>query len=421
MNEPGMSEDNKTSKQQQTRGHKTHPSLQISRKTKHSYHGMSSSSEEEEITQDVNENKWQQVKNTKRMKVNQPVSHNITLTNKYSQLGIEDDERTTTKDNEYTIPKPPPVFVYGVINYHDMVQNLNSIALAEEYTTKTLANNTIKINCHTPDTYRKLVRYMREKNIVYHTYQLKENRAFRVVIKHLHFSTNPKDIEQELNNAGHRVRNILNSRSRLTKEPLNIFFIDLEPATNNKDVYKLARLQNQSIVVEPPRKTNGIPQCMRCQQYGHTRSYCNKPYVCVKCGGPHSTQSCTKTKDTPAKCVFCAGAHPANYRGCEYYRNLQKQPNNANNRQNFQHTEPFHSQSAQKRPGLSYSEALKGTRNQEPHSTHTGEGREDSSTDLTTTQLLTKVLEDFKAMFHQLTQQNSMILNMLSTLISKIH
>jgi hypothetical protein len=29
---------------------------------------------------------------------------------------------------------------------------------------------------------------------------------------------------------GHKVRNVLNARSRLTKEPLNLFFVDLEPA-----------------------------------------------------------------------------------------------------------------------------------------------------------------------------------------------
>jgi hypothetical protein len=348
-------------------------------------------------------------------------SHNITLTNKYSQLDIEDEESTTTKETENKIPKPPPIFVYGVIDYQDMIHNLSSIVKIEQYSTKTLVNNTIKINCHTPDTYRKLVRYMREKNIVYHTYQLKENRAFSVVIKHLHFSTNPKEIEQELNNEGHKVRNILNSRSRMTKEPLNVFFIDLEPAANNKDIYKLVRLQNQTIVVEPPRKTNGIPQCMRCQQYGHTRSYCNKPHVCVKCGGSHSTQSCTKSKNTPAKCVFCGGAHPANYRGCEHYHSLLKRPNNTNNRLNIQHNEPTQSQPTQLRPGLSYSEALKGTRNQEPNITHTGAVREDISNGLTTTQFLSKVLDEFKAMFQQLTQQNSMILNMLSTLISKIH
>jgi hypothetical protein len=135
---------------------------------------------------------------------------------------------------------------------------------------------------------------MREKNIIHHTYQPKQNRAFRVSIKHLHYSANLKEIEQELNMEGYKARNILNARSRLTKEPVNLFFVDLEPATNNKDIYKIVKIQNKAIEIQAPRKVKGIAQCMRCQQYGHTKSFCNRPYVSVKCGGSHSTQSCKK-------------------------------------------------------------------------------------------------------------------------------
>jgi hypothetical protein len=115
-----------------------------------------------------------------------------------------------------------------------MVHNLHSIVEIGQYTTQILAVDTVRIDSHTLDTYRKLVRYMCEKNIIQHTYQPKENRVFRIVIKHLHYSANLKEIEQELNMEGHKVRNILNTRTRLTKEPLNLFFVDLEPATNNR-------------------------------------------------------------------------------------------------------------------------------------------------------------------------------------------
>jgi hypothetical protein len=88
---------------------------------------------------------------------------------------------------------------------------------------------------------------MREKNIIHQKNQPKENRAYRVDSKHLHHSTNLKEIEQELNMVGHKVINILNARSRLTKEPLNLFFVDLKPATNNKDIYKMVKIQNKTI------------------------------------------------------------------------------------------------------------------------------------------------------------------------------
>jgi len=58
-----------------------------------------------------------------------------------------------------------------------MIKRIRAIAKDEQYCTKSLANKVIKINCMTPETYRKLVKYLKENNIFYHTYQLKEERA----------------------------------------------------------------------------------------------------------------------------------------------------------------------------------------------------------------------------------------------------
>jgi hypothetical protein len=56
-----------------------------------------------------------------------------------------------------------------------------------------MADNTIKLICTTPETYRKLVGFLKDKNIVHHTYKLEEERAFRVEIKYLHHSVNTKE------------------------------------------------------------------------------------------------------------------------------------------------------------------------------------------------------------------------------------
>jgi hypothetical protein len=79
-----------------------------------------------------------------------------------------------------------------------------------------------------------MVREFKAQQIYHHTYQLKEERAFRIVIRYLHHSTNIEDIKQELAELGHRVRNIINILHKSTKEPLNLFFVDLEPAPNKK-------------------------------------------------------------------------------------------------------------------------------------------------------------------------------------------
>jgi len=163
----------------------------------------------------------------------------------------------------------------------------------EQYFTKSMANNVIKLTSFTPDTYRSLIKHFKENGIFSHTYQLKEERAYRVVLKYLHHSTDVKNIRQELLEMGHVARNIINAHHKQTKEPLNLFFVDLEPADNNKDVYNITALQNKIILIEPPwANKKHVPQCVRCQQHGHTRTYCNKPYACVKYGGPHNSSDC---------------------------------------------------------------------------------------------------------------------------------
>jgi hypothetical protein len=168
-----------------------------------------------------------------------------------------------------------------------------------------MANSVVKITCLTPETYRAVIKHLKETDVYYHTYQLQEERAYRVVLKYLHHTTEVEDIKQDLLQQGHVARNIVNADHRVSKEPLNLFFVDLEPAKNNKEVYKITAIQNKIIHIEPPRTNkHHIPQCARCQQYENTRSYCNRPYAFIKCGGhlviPGYNPCCTNHPDGTA-------------------------------------------------------------------------------------------------------------------------
>nr|CAI5859449.1 unnamed protein product [Callosobruchus analis] len=181
----------------------------------------SSSGEEEER---VNRNGWQVIRSTKRKKVSktqhEPAEGTIMTNNRFAALEKESGDNFNSTSGSITkTPSRPPIFVHGAINYRQMVNRIRGIEEHEQYDTKCLANNVIKMDCATPDTYRKM-------------------------------------------------------------------------------------------------------------------DFCNKPYVCVKCSGSHSTSVCKKNKETPARCVLCGGDHPANYRGCEHYRNLIK--GNSRSRENTQ-------------------------------------------------------------------------------------
>jgi hypothetical protein len=293
-----------------------------------------------------------------------------------------------------------------------MIKRIREVAEAEQYYTKITTNSVIKLNCTTPDTYRNLIKLFKENEIFYQAYQLKEERAYRIVLKYLHHSTDVEDICEELFDLGHANRNIVNVQHRITNEPLNLFFVDLEPAVNNKDKYNITALQNKIIQIETPRvKKKNIPQCARSQQCGHTRKYCNKPFACVKCGESHNSKNCSKRKDTPAKCALCGGNHPANYKGCEHYHNIMKGNNIYRTPQirtspilttTSVPTTTLHNLPKQQRI---YAEVTNNHAHQD--------------NDLTSA--LNTFLEDFKGLFAQLLQQNILILNMLTTLLNKPH
>lgn len=49
-----------------------------------------------------------------------------------------------------------------------------------------------------------------------------------------------------------------------------------------------------------------------------------RPYRCVKCAQGHRTIDCPKKdRNTPATCTLCFGSHPANYRGCQVYKEIR--------------------------------------------------------------------------------------------------
>ena len=261
---------------------------------------------------------WQKVPANKRRREPSPAktsSRKTLKTNYWSTLSV--DEPETQKD---VTPNSPPIFLPGIINIKDMVLEFDKV-IPNSYHYKT-GNSDTKVMVKTIDNYRKLVKFLENSKISFHTFQIKQECAYRIVVKNLHHSTPVEDIKSAIEDQGHVVRNVINLKSRQIGRSLPIFFIDLEPATNNKEAYNIKSIGNALIKVEPPKKTNDIVQCYRCQQFGHTKRYCNRPFNCVKCGLGHDTKECLKTTDIAPRCVNCLQTHPANYKGCQIYQKI---------------------------------------------------------------------------------------------------
>lgn len=251
-----------------------------------------------------------------------------TTSNRYSLLDTDSGltQETSSEFSEMPvekIKKPPPVFVAGVGNINPLYQLLNEIA-AGGYTLRVINHTEVKIQANTMELYDAIVSALKSKNTEFHSYQKKQDKPFKVVLKNMHSSSDLNLLKSELKELGHDAINISNIRHRVTKNPLLMFYVELKSNVNNKDIYKIVHLLNSRIYFEPPNRKREIPQCTRCQRYGHTKNFCARQPRCVKCAGNHQTVECSrKGTSQNVKCVLCEGNHPANYKGCQVYKELQ--------------------------------------------------------------------------------------------------
>lgn len=275
--------------------------------------------------------------------------------NRYSVLAdttVDNDDQSETFNQElsdttiHTPAKeslPPPIFIKGVLNFSDLLSEFTNLIGPNSFVCKSTSTH-LKVQATKPDDYRTLIRFLKDNDASFHTYQLQSEKAYRVVIRNLHPSTSISEISTAIKEIGFPVRQVTNIKHYQTKNALPMFFVDLEPDPSNKDIFNIKSLLHTIIKVEEPHKRREIPQCLNCQSYGHTRAYCAYPSRCVKCGENHPTQICKKTSDTPATCALCNGNHPANYKGCTVHKELQNRrrqpPNSSNLNQKHQQKQP---------------------------------------------------------------------------------
>lgn len=198
----------------------------------------------------------------------------FTSVNRFSPLAINDEptsnENNSQEDSEIKIKSPPPIIIRGMLDFIGFRNKLINLIGPENFQFKSSTND-LKVQTTKPEYYRKVIHFLKNQNAQYHTYQPQEEKSFRLVIRNLHPSTPTTEIGVAIEDKGYTVRQVANVLQRETKNKLPIFFIDLEPATINKEIFTLTSLLNTKVKVEEPHKRKDILQCLNCQDYGHTK------------------------------------------------------------------------------------------------------------------------------------------------------
>lgn len=162
-----------------------------------------------------NEHDWQTVlsDSVKRVKspghATSPLSKKVTSifisVNRFTSLAPPDDDsqmvmeiseqpQTPTVINP---PNPPPIFIESELNFNNFIIKINELTKSSRFECKASIKG-LKLQTFNSDSYRAVVKYLKENEVPHHSFQNKIDKPYRVVIKNLHPSTDISFIKSEL-------------------------------------------------------------------------------------------------------------------------------------------------------------------------------------------------------------------------------
>lgn len=241
-----------------------------------------------------------------------------------TEMETEADIDNSTEENSTKKNKIPPIFLHNANNHLAIIEDIKKVT-TDEFSTK-YTTNFLRINLSSETDYRNLTKYYLEHKLNFHTFHNPENSPLTVVIRNVPISLKEDEILEALKSQKLPVLKVVRLLSK-EKKAIPLCCVDLTKNEQAENIYKLDRLFNSVVTVEPRRKSRDIAQCTRCQRYGHTKNYCQLEPRCVKCKGNHIYSDCPKRPNEAPVCVNCDGQHSANYKGCSYYQKFKTMTN----------------------------------------------------------------------------------------------
>ena len=168
------------------------------------------------------------------------------------------------------------------------------------------------------------------------------------VITGVHLSVDMEELKKHLR--GGKIKNV--QRMKATREGVKK---DSETVLIEFDGQAIPKRVFLGFMSYPVRMYVPKPlRCFNCQRFGHIAQYCKEKRRCARCGGEHEYGKCGT--GVQPKCCNCGGAHSVAYGGCEVMQRENKV------------------QKVRVERGISYAEAVKVSREQNPEANERGVG-----------------------------------------------
>ncbi|GBP09855.1 Nucleic-acid-binding protein from transposon X-element [Eumeta japonica] len=268
------------------------------------------------------------------------VDINVNNYNKYSLLGDLDLEAESSADRGNSGRRVqnngdvstlgtrnsfcPPIFLENV-NVKSLIDQLNAKKI--EFKIKNQTQSKSKLYLKDAVVHSEMRELLREKGVSSYTYTPKEFKRSSVICRGLYHKSDISEIKSELDrivpDTVDTVSKFSTDFSRKQGIDTGLFLVVLKPGRKVGDLVAVRFILNQVVTWERPKYTTKIPQCWRCQRWGHFSRNCSRPFACLKCNEKHSPGECSFVgdgKELPF-CVNCnERGHTSNYRGCPAYK-----------------------------------------------------------------------------------------------------
>jgi hypothetical protein len=113
-------------------------------------------------------------------------------------------------------PLPPPIFIRDVIEFTSLYTKLIELIGVDNFYCKA-STDRLKIMTANPESYKILDHFLREEKAEFHTFQFKEDKPLRVVIRNLHPTTSTELIKSELKQRLFDVRQVSKVLHKINK------------------------------------------------------------------------------------------------------------------------------------------------------------------------------------------------------------
>ncbi|XP_037955784.1 uncharacterized protein LOC119685542 [Teleopsis dalmanni] len=234
-----------------------------------------------------------------------------------------------TEPNKRSELRPPPIVISNVNQYQELQSTIEK-NVKNKFSIRLLGNGTQKINVFDGDDYRSVTKSLSNSNFNWFSYENKQIRPIRVIVKNLHHSCEEESIVSDLQQQGFNALSAKNKLKQKTKEPLDIFLLTFEHNEDINKIFGIKHILHSIVKIEAVKSPKLIPQ------------YANEQ----------------------PKCCNCGENHPANYRGCVAAIELEKIRNKriSNQEQNkelLSKPKPLSTHTTNKKQNVSYAQAVK--------------------------------------------------------------